>query len=177
METTMNPIRTILALSLAVLALPMATAGQDEKASTAVASNDKTIDEIVVVGQKSLAELRRDVLRAEEDFYSVYNKLNDDNEYDVRCFYETPTGTHLKNHVCRARFITNAYSAHAARSGNRITRVANQDANPVIVEKTAKFQVKLETLIAANPELQAALVQYNTLRAQFMAERGETTSN
>ncbi len=173
----MKPTRTILTLFVAVLALPLAVAGQDEKASTAVASNDATIDEVVVVGQKSIAKLRRDVFRAEEDFYSVYNKLNDEKEYDVRCFYETPTGTHLKNHVCRARFVTKAFSAHAARSGNRLTRVANQNANPALVEKTAKFQEKLETLIAANPELQAALVQYNTLRIQFLATREENASN
>ena len=177
METTMKPTRTILALFVAVLTLPMAAVGQDEQASTVLASNEETIENIVVFGQKSLADLRRDVFRAEEDFYSVYNELNDDKEYDVRCFYETPTGTHLKNHVCRAKFVTKAYSAFAARSGNKLTRVANQSANPVLAEKTAKFQVKLETLIAANPELQAALVQYNTLRARFVAERENNANN
>lgn len=154
-----------------VAALPMAAAGQDEEASTGVASNDETIDDTVVVGQKSLSELRRDVFQAEEDFYSVYNKLNDDKEYDVRCFYEKRTGTNIKNHVCRARFVTKAYSVHASRNRNNLSRVANQDATPVSAEKTAKFQEKMETLIAANPELQAALVQYNTLRAQFTAKR------
>ena len=61
METVMKPIRTILALFVAVLALPMAAVGQDEEASTAMASNDETIDNIVVVGQKSLADMSRDV--------------------------------------------------------------------------------------------------------------------
>jgi len=177
METAMKPTHTILALFVAVLALPMAAVGQDEEASTGVASNDETIEDIVGVGQKSLADLRRDVFQSEEDFYSLYNKLNDDKEYDVRCFYERPTGTRMKNHVCRAKFVTKAYSAHAARNRNDLTRVANQDANPVIAEKSAKFQEKLETLIAANPELQAALVRYNTARARFMAEREEIANN
>lgn len=168
----MKPTRTILALFVAVLALPMAAVGQDEEAS-----NDKTVDEIVVVGQKSLAELRRDVFKAEEDFYSVYNKLNDDKEYDVRCFYEKPTGTRIKNHVCRARFVTKAYSAHAARNRNDLSRVANQDANPALAKKTAKYQENMETLIAANPELYAALVQYDSARARFMAEREASARN
>ena len=93
METAMKPTRTILALFVAVLALPMAAIGQDEEAST----------EIVVIGQKSLAEIRRDVFEAEEDFYALFNKLNDEKDYDVRCFYEKPTGTRIKNHVCRAK--------------------------------------------------------------------------
>lgn len=168
---------TVLALFVAVLALPMAAVGQDEEASTEVASDDEAIEDIVVVGQKSRAGLRRDVFEAEEDFYSVYNKLNDDKEYDVRCFYEKPTGTNIKNHVCRARFVTKTFERHARRNRNNLSRVANQDATPVPAEKTAKFQEKMETLIATNPELQAALVRYNTLRAQFTAEREENASN
>ncbi len=177
METAMKPTRTILALFVAVLALPMAAFGQDEEASTGVTSNDETIEDIVGVGQKSLADLRRDVFQAEEDYYSVYNKVNDDKEYNVRCFYERPTGTRIKNHVCRARFVTKIYERHARRNRNDLSRVANQGADPVLAEKTAKFQEKLETLIAANPELQAALVRENTLRAQFMAKRKENNSN
>jgi hypothetical protein len=96
---------------------------------------------------------------------------------DVNCFYEKPTGTNIKNHVCRARFISEAYSAHAARNRNDMTRMANQDANPALVQKTAKFQEKLETLIASDPELQAALIRYNTARAVFFAEREEKSSN
>jgi hypothetical protein len=55
--------------------------------------------------------------------------------------------------------------------------MANQDANPALVQKTAKFQEKLETLIAADPELQAALIRYNTARAVFFAQREEKSSN
>lgn len=168
MDTAMKPIRKYLPLFVAALVLPMAANGQDEEAS-----NGDVVDNIVVVGEKSLAELRREVYQAEEDFYALYNKLNDDNEYDVRCFYETATGTHIENHVCRARFVSKAFSAHAARNRNDMSRVANQDSNPAFAAKTAKYQEKLETLIAANPELQEALIRYNTLRAQFVAQREE----
>jgi len=163
----MRPKHTILALVAAVLALPMAAVGQDEEA----------IEDIVVVGQKSIAELRKDVFQSEEDFYSLYNDLNDDAEYDVRCFYEKPTGTRIKNHVCRARFVSNAFSGHAARNRSDISRVANQEANPVMAEKSARFQEKLETLVAANPDLAEALVRYNTARALFFAEREASANN
>lgn len=177
MGTEMKPTHTILALFATVLALPMAAIGQDEMASTGLAENDETIEDIVVVGQKSMADLRRDVFQAEEDFYSVYNELNDDPDYHVRCFYERTTGTRINNHVCRARFVSKAYSAHASRNRNDLTRVANQDANPVVAEKTAKFQEKMETLVAANPELMAAFVRYNEARAVYFAEREERGAN
>ena len=163
----MKPNYTILALLVAVLALPMAAVGQDEEA----------IDDIVVVGQKSINELRRDVYQYAEDFYSAYNKLNDDPEYDVRCFYEQATGTRIKNHVCRAKFVSNSYSSHAARNRSDLKLVANQGASPELAEKTVKFQDKLETLIAANPELEAALIRYNTARAEFFAEREQSANN
>ncbi|RLA29008.1 MAG: hypothetical protein DRR11_15920 [Gammaproteobacteria bacterium] len=171
----MKQTHTILALFVAVLALPMAAVGQP--ATTGTTANDETIDNIVVVGQKSLAELRREVVKAEEGFYSVFNKLNDQKDYDVRCFYESPTGSHLKNHVCRARFVTKAYSQHASRSGNKITRVANQDGNPAFIEKTAKYEQKMQTLIAANPELLAALVEYDSARTRFMVKREGSANN
>jgi hypothetical protein len=177
METVMKQTHTILALFVAVLAFPMAAAGKDDGASTGAASKTAAIDNIVVVGQKSLAELRREVVKAEEGFYSVFNELNDEKDYDVRCFYESPTGSHLKNHVCRARFVTKAYSQHASRSGNKISRVANQDGNPAFIEKTAKYEQKMQTLIAANPELQTALIEYDAARTRFMMKREGSANN
>jgi hypothetical protein len=172
METTMKANRPLLTLLVAVLALPLAAVGQDGAQST-----DEAIDDIVVVGQKSLSTLRKEVFKAEEDFYSAFNKLNDNKDFNVRCFYEKATGTHIKNHVCRARFVTKAYSSHAARNGGDLSRVANQDANPAFATKTAQYQEKMETLIDANPDLMQALITYNTARADFMAEREEIASN
>ena len=159
--------RTILALFIAALALPMSAIGQD----------DEAIDDIVVVGQKSLSTLRKEVFKAEEEFYSVYNKLNDEKDYQVRCFYEKPTGTRIKNHVCRARFVTKAYSSHASRNGNDLSRVANQSSNPVFAEKTVKYQAHMESLVAENPELQAALGEYNSAVGQFMSKREGNSNN
>jgi hypothetical protein len=55
--------------------------------------------------------------------------------------------------------------------------VANQSADPILAEKTIKYQEKVETLVAANPELQAAFVRYNTTRAEFFAERENSANN
>ena len=153
---------TLLALLVAVLALPMAAVGQDEEVST---------ENIVVASEKSLKGLRQDLWRSEDDFYSLYNKLNDDNLYDVRCVYEAPTGSRIKNQVCHPVFLSKAISRGA------ITRATNLDTNPVIADKMAKFREKLDTLIAANPELQATAVTYNTARARLMAQSERRANN
>lgn len=157
----MKPSYGIFVLAITVLALPLAAAAQDDEAT----------DEIVVVGDKSAGQLRREVYQAEEDFYDLYNSLNDDPDYNVNCYYETATGTHVKNHVCRAKFVTDSYSKHASRNNNDLTRVANQDADPALAEKTAKFEEKLGALVNSNAELQAAFLKYNEARVAFFAAR------
>ncbi len=151
----------IVALFVAALALPHAAVGQDEDA----------VDEIVVASQKSRSALQRDLIDAEDDFYSLYNKLNDDNEYDVRCYYETPTGLRKKTHVCRPVFFSKA------RNREDKTRRIDPNTDRVIANKMVTLQEKLETLIAANPELQVAMARYNTARAQLMALDKERAGN
>ena len=81
--------RTILALFVTVLVLPTAAVGQD----------DEVIENIIVASQKSPGDLRRDLWRSEKDFYSIYNKLNDDSLYDVHCIKEAPTGSVIKSQI------------------------------------------------------------------------------
>ena len=163
----MNSKRSLIAAVAALLIMPLAV----------FAENQEAIDDIVVTGKKSIAELRKDVYKAEEEFYAIYNDLNDEPEYDVRCFYERPTGTRIKNHVCRAKFVSKAYSSHGARNGNDLSRVANQDPNSALALKTAKYQEKMEKLVAENPDLAAAFIRYNDARVRFMAEREQQAAN
>lgn len=144
---------TICTLTIAVLALPAAAAGQDDEAA----------DEIVVASQKSTAALRRDLDRAEDDFYALYNELNEDDEFDIRCSYEAPTGVRKKTKLCRPAF----FSKDRGREDK--TRRINPETDPVLSAKLDELQENLESLVAANPELQAAMIRYNTARARLVA--------
>lgn len=152
---------TILALSIAVLALPAVAVAQDEEA----------MDNIVVSGQKSAGAVRRDLIQAEDDFYALYNKLNDDNDYDVRCYYESPTGVRKKEHVCRPVFFSKA------RNREDRTRRVNPQNDPVIAEKLVKLEENLKALVAANPELQVAMANYNNARARYVALHEDKASD
>ncbi len=154
---------TILALFVTVLALPMTAVGQDEEEPTRLASVDQPIDNIVVTGQKSEAELRRDLWKSEKNFYSLYNSLNDDSEFDVRCTSEARTGSRIKAQVCRPVFLQNAI-----RVGD-VNNVTNMDANPVIAKDMAEFQRKVRALISANPDLKTAANTYGAAQTQFAA--------
>jgi hypothetical protein len=166
----MKPTRTFSVLLLALLALPLVAAGQDNEDSTAAAANDEVIDNIVVAAQKSTAELRQDLWDSEDDFYTLYNKLNDDSLYDVRCSFVAPTGSRIKNQVCHPVFLKQAMA------NGQISRVTNLNANPVIAGKMARFRDKLDTLLATNTELQAAAVTFSEARTRYMAQSDEATA-
>ena len=163
--------RTILALFVTVLVSPMAAVGQDEDVSTEVTSDDEVIENIIVASQKSPGDLRRDLFRSEKDFYSIYNKLNDDSLYDVRCTKEAPTGSVIRSQVCRPMFL-----ARAIREG-KVNYATDLDTNSIIAGKIATFRKNLETLVAANPELQSALATFNLARARLMADKESRANN
>ncbi len=152
----------IAALLLVATTLPLTAVNADEGQQ----QND------VFVAKKSLSELRSDFWEKEETFYKLFNQLNEDREYDVRCYYERRTGTRIKSHVCRAKFMSDAFSSHAARSGgNRMSNAATQDSDPEFVRKSEIFEEKLMAAVQSSPELQLALVELNEAREQFAAKR------
>jgi hypothetical protein len=70
----------------------------------------------VVYGDKPLFALRREVYRTEAHFRDVFSEINTDDEFDVRCFYEVPSFTHIRRHVCGAQFVIDAMARTTIRS-------------------------------------------------------------
>jgi hypothetical protein len=145
-----------------------ASAQEEEQAPVAPT---ETIEEIVVYGDKSLATLKQVVFRAEENFFDLFSALNDDDEFDIRCFYELPSGTHIKRHVCRANFVTAATSAAAETFRTRGPRIPTVPAETVIMQKRRQLQEKMELLISVNPELLEALNKYTNAKQEYQSER------
>lgn len=158
----------VFALFVTALMLPMAAVGQDEDASTEMASDNENI---VVASQKSPREMRRDLWRAEKEFYSIYNELNDDNIYDVRCTKEVPTGSTIKSQMCRPKFLDRALK------DGKVKNTTNLDSNPEIADQIATFRKNLEELVVANPDLQTALATLNSAHAQIAADKERRANN
>ncbi len=131
----------------------------------------ETIEEIIVYGHKSLHTLRQAIFRAEEDFFDVFSSLNDDDEYDIRCFYETPTGTRIRRHVCRAYFVTEATSAEAEIWRTEGPRRPIVPAAGIIQIKKKRLREIMDALISERPELVQALSEYTDAKQIFESER------
>jgi len=74
----------VLTGALLLLLLPLSGECQSESVE-----EEEVIEEIVV--------------RAEEALYKVFNSLNSDDDFDIHCYMEAPTGSKLKVRVCKTQ--------------------------------------------------------------------------
>lgn len=156
---------------VAVFMNPLLAPAQENLQPEQIDSIDEAIEEIIVFGERSMPQLKEEMFRAQENFFTVFSALNNDEEFDVRCFYETPTGTRIKRHVCRANFVTNANSAYAKHFRTRGPRYPVEDPEAVVMRKSREFERKMLELIANHPELQEALDGYTKTRLTYETER------
>jgi len=131
----------------------------------------ETIEEITVYADKPLRALRGEVYRAEENFFDVFSSLNEDDQYDVRCFYEIPSFTHIRRHVCRAKFVVDATSAESAPWFSEQVATFSRPASLVIRRKKERLSEILEALIAEHPELLQALSEYTDKKQILNSEK------
>ncbi len=126
------------------------------------------IEEIVVQGEKSLSQLRHRVYAAEDDFYALFNSMNDDDDFDIRCTEEAAIGSRVKKRVCRANFERQA-TAEEAR-GVRLGIPATP-AQAEITRKKRIFLEKMEILVNENPELLKALADFGDAKTDYETEK------
>ncbi len=107
---------TLVLFSIAVWGGGAALA-QSESATaerTDVTSPQEKPEEVIVRGRR-LTELRVEVELARERAYDIFNEINTDDDFDVRCRKESRPGTNVPTKTCRAQF------------ENRISRAAAQE--------------------------------------------------
>jgi hypothetical protein len=157
---------TVAALTMGIFpSLGLCQSAVDQKAAETPA---EPIEEIVVYGEKSLTNLRHEVYRTEENFFAAFNSLNEEEEYDIHCFYEVPSFTHIRRHVCRANFVKDATANEYA--GWRRGQPA-LSARTVIMQKKRRLGEKMELLTAEHPELLEALSKYSDAKHVLKSEK------
>lgn len=98
-----------LAAGLLVIATTAAVAQAQVPASapTPGSTSSNGVDEIVVTRQR-LSSMRRELEKAQEDLYKLFNANNGDHELDIHCHQEMPTGSRIPRRVCRPAFVDTA---------------------------------------------------------------------
>ena len=148
--------------------------------SPAVAQEDDTnaleqaekemIDEVTVLGPRSLALMRKEIIAAEDKVFAIFNELNTDDGYDVICKKETSIGSQILQRVCKARLFRERQSEAAEDfyedSASAPVRINAKRHSEILREK-------MRTLAMENPELVEALRKRKSLLEEFASRREE----
>ncbi len=69
------------------------------------ASANSPSEEITVTEKKPIRQLRREMDIAEKSFFSMFNKINNDNDFDTKCRKQTTLGSRRKVQVCMPKYL------------------------------------------------------------------------
>lgn len=154
-----------LTLPLVCLALDESTTAWAE--SEPDSNRDKPIDEVVAAGTKSLATLEAEALAAEDRFYEEYNRLNDDDDYDMVCQKEAQPGTQIKTRNCRPKIVNDLIAENSQKF------LIGEDGTVSLghIEHHQDLALKkLEALVQEHPSLTQALVEFYTKKKIYQSE-------
>lgn len=122
----------------------------------------ETLDEVVVKGNlTSLSGLRAAIIAAEDRFYARWNELNADDQYDIQCRVEAPTGRRMFRRSCAPRVVddlTHAIAMGLVR-GNSDTNAQYKTSEDVRLAAARELKRRTLVLLDQDPELRQALLE------------------
>lgn len=83
----------------------------------AVAASDADVVEEVIVNGTRLDVLRKEMIKAEDQFFDRYNKIVGRKEYEVHCTVEQPIGSRVPRRYCRTGYEQDALTQAGREAG------------------------------------------------------------
>lgn len=174
----------------------------ESAAVDALVSNATEVpDEVTVEGRRNTDELgkyRLKMTQARDKIVEVFNRVNSDNDNDVKCRTEKPTGSRLNHSVCRSKAEDSANAAAAKgmldslvlSTGNHVTNQAYINPPGAVVASTvgvsssrqqgvsaeqearAQLEAEMKKLMEQNRQLYRAVVEYVEAKDDYNKARG-----
>jgi hypothetical protein len=158
-------------------------------------------DEVTVRGRKTMTQYRLEIEQARDEVFRLYNEANEGSDNDITCRAEQPTGSRMRQDVCRSEAESKAH-AGAARDfldallmGSGMHRTGLVGGGPGPVRNTeigtgvaqaagrsgeqdalAAFEQEWKRLLSENRQLYRAVVKYSELQDEYNRARGSTTA-
>jgi hypothetical protein len=127
-----------------------------------------------------LGVMRGEMVKLEDSFYTEYNRLNADHQWDVSCDLEAPTGSHIKLRVCRPRFVDDAM-ATVLHGGGTVTSgrtmesgqyMPNREAPiTIILRKWPEYEKNMLRQINGHPHLRRLVNEREAMGKRYEAAR------
>jgi len=165
-------------LCAALLFLPIVGMAQDDGDETETPSDplpnlieirEQLMDEVVVIGEKTTIQLRREIQAADIIVYDIFNELNTDDDYDIVCRKEARIGSQIVNLRCKSQLFWEARSA-LAEDDDAI-------ATPQPVSNRARheqvLQEKVRELAMQDSDLLQAMLRREILKRELARRKEE----
>ena len=129
-------------------------------------------DEVVVEGRKP-ENVYAEIERLELSVYDRFNALNSNDEFDIHCFKQAPTGSNIPLRRCAPNFVVEA-EAQAAQNtlvgarGRADARNAGADAT-ILEQKSKALTEEIQRLAREDAQLMKDLVRLDELKRQQQA--------
>ncbi len=115
---------------------------------------EKAIEEIVVREPRPIFRIRAEIRRTDEEMFAVFNSLNDDSDYDVRCKWETTHISRLKRHVCKPSYKRQIDTNNWHNMGDQIILGPTVRITPGELRRRDRiFRGKMLSMAEENPDL------------------------
>ena len=121
------------------------------------------LEEIVVVGEKTTIQLRREIRAADMVVFDTFNELNADDEYDIVCRKQTRIGSQVVRMKCKARMFWEAQSELAEEDSavSTIQPLSNRRKHERILHE------KVRALASTNPNLLKVMLRREILKREL----------
>ncbi len=128
------------------------------------------LEEVIVTAPRTLRSMRAEIDAVQDRAFALFNELNVDNDYDIVCRRETPTGSHIPQRACRPRYMDRleAEATQDFLAGN-----AYFDPGADILYHEDILRQKIARLIEENPDFYHALADFYRVRTAYEEERQE----
>jgi hypothetical protein len=134
---------------------------------------DPAVDEVIVPGHRP-ANLRVEYERVETAVYERFNALNSNDEFDIHCFAQAPTGSNIPLRTCAPNFVTQSESraAHKMLTDGRNGNGNNN--NPAehemrMKEKSRELTEEMQRVAREDEQLLRDLMRLDELKQQLAA--------
>jgi TolA-binding protein len=132
----------------------------------------QAIEEVEVLGQRSLLSFRLEMHQAEDHMWDLFNTLSSSDDFRLTCEQRIGVGSHIQYRAC-----DRAYMERARREALEIAmwlQVPPPTEEQLWAQNAAKhrqFSAEMKSAAEQNPELASAIVDVVTKRQRYTEER------
>lgn len=131
-------------------------------------AQDKDIEVIGVVGERSLLYFKDQLLKAEMDFYDAYNALDIDEKFRVVCRRENRPGSRIKDDVCYPQYVLQRMAQETQEA--LLSGLPYPDLDDIefaVREEREESMAYVEKVVTENPHLIEKLIVMNQKKQKY----------